>query len=552
MKNKLLTICLAFGISICGAQQTVGLLQVNGAEDGYELFAPIRADTTYLIDKCGRLIHQWASPNNPGMSVYLLPDGSLLRSANVPNAVFRGNGAQGGAIEKYDWDNNLTWSYTISSDTETQNHDIYPLDNGNILVVIWEAIDSSVAIAAGKNPALLQSIIYSAKIEELQPVGSHQANIVWQWRLWDHLVQDFDASKSNYGVVADHPELMDLNYTDSAIAAKDWIHPNAVTYNATLDQIILSAHNTSELWILDHSTTTAQAQTHTGGAHGKGGDFLYRWGNPRVYGRGTTNDQVFYTQHNPGWIPAGYPHANSIIVFNNGLKRPGGNASSVDIFTPPVDSNGNYALQSGLAYGPTGTLWSYEATPASSFFGNVMGGAQPLSNGNVIVCEGPAGNFFEIDSNKNVLWRYVNPVNGDTAVTQGTVVANNGVFRCTQYDAGYAAFSGKTLTPLGHIELNPILTACDTVTINSIMEAGNVADVLIYPNPANNKVTIKLGSNKGQAFYSLKDILGQTILRGESNDPVFEISLPAFAPGIYIINIESGSWKVQKNIIVNK
>ena len=552
MRNLLLTVTLAFLICNCGAQATIGLLQANSAEDGYELFAPIKADTTYLIDKCGRLVHQWASPNNPGMSVYLLPDGSLLRSANVVNAVFRGNGEQGGAIEKYDWDNNLTWSYTISSDTETQNHDIYPLDNGNILVVIWEAIDSSLAIAAGKNRALLLPILYSAKIEELQPVGTHQANIVWQWRLWDHLIQDFDSTKSNYGVVADHPELVNLNYTDTNIAAKDWIHPNAVTYNATLDQIILSSHNTSELWILDHSTTTAQAKTHTGGAHGKGGDLLYRWGNPRVYGRGTTNDQVFYTQHNPSWIPAGYPHANSIIVFNNGLKRPGGNASSVDIFTPPVDSNGDYTLLAGHAYGPASTLWSYKATPPSSFFGLVMGGAQLLPNGNVIVCEGPQGNFFEIDSNKNVLWRYVNPVSGDSAVAQGTTITNSGVFRCTQYDASYSAFSGKTLAPLGHIELNPILTACDSSAVNSVKEPSRSNGIVIYPNPTSDRITLELGPNYSTATYTISNLLGQVVRSGVVNASGSEILVQDLVTGLYLVNIEIGNQVVQKKIIVNR
>jgi hypothetical protein len=54
------------------AQATVGLLRANSAEDGYILFAPIQSDTTYLIDKCGRLVHQWGSANTPGMSAYPL------------------------------------------------------------------------------------------------------------------------------------------------------------------------------------------------------------------------------------------------------------------------------------------------------------------------------------------------------------------------------------------------------------------------------------------------------------------------------------------------
>jgi hypothetical protein len=37
------------------------------------------------------------------------------------------------------------------------------------------------------------------------------------------------------------------------------------------------------LWVIDHQTTTAQAASHTGGRYNKGGDLLYRWGNPQTY-----------------------------------------------------------------------------------------------------------------------------------------------------------------------------------------------------------------------------------------------------------------------------
>ena len=45
---------------------TVGLfLNEPEAYDGYTLFAPMRAASTYLIDNQGRLVHSWESePNN--------------------------------------------------------------------------------------------------------------------------------------------------------------------------------------------------------------------------------------------------------------------------------------------------------------------------------------------------------------------------------------------------------------------------------------------------------------------------------------------------------
>ena len=60
------------------------------------------------------------------------------------------------------------------------------------------------------------------------------------------------------------------------------MHCNGLDYNSALDQIALSCRGMNEVYIIDHSTTTEEAVGHTGGNAGKGGDILYRWGNPSV------------------------------------------------------------------------------------------------------------------------------------------------------------------------------------------------------------------------------------------------------------------------------
>ena len=273
-------------------------------------------------------------------------------------------------------------------------------------------------------------------------------------------MQDHDSTKANYGEVAAHPELVDINFAESSLgggpggppptakaaapapeknkdaakkaeAAKlkslgyvgsptqrsqrvnpDWTHVNSIDYNAELDQIALSIHEFSEFWIIDHSTTTAEAASHKGGRSGKGGDLLYRWGNPRLYRAGTKADQTLFAQHNANWIRPGLPGAGHMLVFNNGARRPDGSYSSVDELELPVDSQGHYALEPGKAFGPKKATWSYAAPKKTDFFATFISGTHRLPNGNTMICSGPNGTLFEVTPQKEIVWKYINPVKG--------------------------------------------------------------------------------------------------------------------------------------------
>ena len=253
--------------------ETVGLLAFEpGRSPGYTLFAPNSSRNTYLIDNCGYLIHEWENENFPELSVYLLEDGSLLK-------------AMPGAIEKRSWDGELLWLYDLEVHG-WNHHDIEPLPNGNVLVIITEEFSGNEAIANGRNPDSLDDEFGVDAIFEIQQTGLESGEVVWKWSFWDHLIQDFDPSKENYGELADHPRRLDINYDDLG-EPWDWLHCNGIDYNAEFDQIIISSRHTSELYIIDHSTTTQEAASSTGGDAGFGGDFLWRWGNNKVFDKGT-------------------------------------------------------------------------------------------------------------------------------------------------------------------------------------------------------------------------------------------------------------------------
>ena len=406
MKNTLINFCLTLFIaSTLNSQTTVGLIQHNPGtlDDGFVLFAPTRSNTTYLIDKCGKKVKSWTSTYNPGLSCYLLSDGTLLRTGVVQSQSFNAGG-HGGVIEKIDWNGNVIWTYFISDATNWQHHDVKALPNGNILVIAWESKTNTQAIAKGRNPLLVPTTLWSEQILEIQPTGATGGNIVWEWHLWDHLIQDFDNTKPDFGAVNTNPQLLNINYKATA-ASSDWIHLNSIDYNVALDQILVSSRVLNEIWIIDHSTSSTEAASHTGGNSGKGGDFLYRWGNPLAYNTGTSTQ--FFGQHNAQWIQTGLPYENQIMVFNNGNGRTGGNYSTIEIINPPVDG---FNYTSSLPYLPASTSWIYNDGNPNNFYAQLTSGCQQLSNGNVLFCNGPKGTFKEISASGTILWEYINPV----------------------------------------------------------------------------------------------------------------------------------------------
>jgi|JI9StandDraft_1071089.scaffolds.fasta_scaffold20991_3 hypothetical protein len=546
-KIHLLSISLLFSMTSIG--QTVGLLQHDqeSLDDGYVLFAPMGSNNTYLIDKCGKLAKTWGSAYRPGISVYLMPDGRLLRPGIIDNATFNAGG-RGGIIEIIDWDGTVSWSYTLSSNMICQHHDVRALPNGNILAIVWESKTQDEAVAQGRDPALVSDLLWSEAILEIQPTGATTGEVVWEWHLWDHLVQTFDATKPNFGEVADHAELVDLNFNASAVQS-DWIHLNSVDYNPDLDQVLVSAHAFDEIWIIDHSTNTAEAAEHTGGNAGHGGDLLYRWGNPATYGHGSASDQVLYGQHNARWIENGLPYAGDIMLFNNGSGRPDGNYSTVEVIKPPMDEMGYSSL---LPYGPTAPVWLWNDGNPHSLFAQNISGAQQLSNGNVLVTNGPIGNFIEVDALGPRVWSYVNPVAGNAVLAQNAEPVMNAVFRSSFYPSSYTGFTNHVLVAEHTIEdINPVSDACALTT--AIGEAQRDGDPSIFPNPASDRITINFDpALMGLARIQVFNSLGQCVITTTVPALGTQLSLPVgqLENGLYVVKIEGQGTHAERTLCV--
>ena len=498
MYKLLLPLVSFFTFTAVTAQNTVGLLSYDPTQtfEGYNLMFPHDQPNVFLLDNCGEIVHSWEDEENfrPGNTVYLREDGSLIKAKRdamvVNDAIWAGGGGE--TIEIRDWENNLTWSYTLNDSLRRLHHDVAPMPNGNILMVAWELKTEEEALEAGRDPAkLAQGKLWPDYIIEVNPTTDE---IVWEWHAWDHLVQDFDSTKSNYGVVSENPRRIDLNY-DTSEGDPDWMHSNAIDYNPFLDQIMLCVPTFNEIWIIDHTTTTAEAASSRGGFSGRGGDLMFRWGNPAAYQRGTEEDQQLFYPHDAHWvddfIDVSLPAYDKIAVFNN---RVGENYSTVNLIQPNWNMYGWIYISISGTYLPTTFDQTITHPDTTQLFSTGLSSVQFLGNGNTLICSGRFGYSFELTPDNEIVWEYKTPFQGQNRATQGDSLGlnDNLTFRLDRYPIDFDAFTGRELSSKGWIELEPNTTFCDQITTNLPLGIPPSA-IRTFPNPAQDFITGRMG-----------------------------------------------------------
>jgi hypothetical protein len=451
----------------------------EGLADGYVMFAVTNSPFVYLVNRKGEVVHQWKG-NYDAFNAYLQNDGSILQGAVDPDFPVFGEGGPYGRIQKINWSGKMLWDFEYATDQYIVHHDFAVLPNGNILAIAYEIKSYEDAISRGRKPELtVADGPWLEKIIEIEPHGKQGGTIVWEWHLWDHLIQDNDATKANYGNPKDHPELMDFNlghHLEPAISEDSLdilkekgmadrnttignmgsgiFHFNAIKYHAGLDQIVVSSPSVNEIYIIDHSTTTQEASSHRGGKYGKGGDFLYRWGNPKNYQMGDSTNQKLFGQHDVRWIEDGKPGAGNLTVFNNDMsgRKDSMNYSAVYEITPPVNEKGSYVFEAGKPFGPENLTWVYVASDTISFWSSFISGAHRMDNGNTFINEGARGRFFEVTPKGEIVWEFLNPYRGEIRKPNGDpndiMPMTYFEFRSTFIPADHPAFAGKELKPL--------------------------------------------------------------------------------------------------------
>ncbi len=552
----LLLTCLA-----CPAQaqvRTVGIFQHDEASfGGYTLLESLTHPSTYLINKYGDVVNHWAHDQIIGAAVRLLANGNLLRASATPES-WVVQGGQGGRLQEIAWDGTVLWQYDYVTPKVMLHHDIVPMPSGNVLTTAWERLNAAELAAVGYDTTGLtaDTVLWSERIVEFRPIPPDSAEIIWEWNATDHLVQDFDPAKPNYGEVKDYPWRINVNTG----AGGSWLHFNGLDYNENLNLIMVSAGNFSEVWVINRKTTTAEAQ-------GAKGDLLYRFGNPEMYAAGDSTDRLLYFNHSPHWIGNGLPGYGNILVFDNGRFRPDPQYSTVLELVLPyyIDYDGNVFFNIGTdgAYEPPIEVWRY--SDSGNLFSLITSGMQRLPNGNTMILEGMTGRIFEIDTNEAKVWEYVNPVvrTGPLARDEPipTFVPNdpnprpilqNAVFRVYRYAPDYPGLQGKDLSSKGPIEL-PALAADGTNALP--------ADIALdqnYPNPFNPATRISFTLDRPHHVHlAVYDLLGREVAvilndYREAGQHEAAFSAQGLASGIYLYRLEAAGAVVQKRMVLAK
>jgi hypothetical protein len=566
------------------------------AYNGYTLFAA--KGKTYLIDMEGYVVHQWNIGTNPR----LLDNGDLLDATKSDPSGF-------GGFRELDWNGNSVWEYTETRTTYFPHHDWTRIFNKKLnayttLYIANKNITRDQAIAAGADPA--GGSYNDAQMDAIVEVDM-SGNIVWEWWFFNHVIQDFDSTKSNYvgaaKTITDYPGKININMPGKPLK-KDWLHCNSIDYHDSLGHIVINSVH-GEFYIIDHDRTFLAGDP-TGSialAATTVGDFLYRFGDPARYDQGdppsilpdwtasTTGNKQIGGSHDVHWIKPGLPGAGNIQIFNNGeylFERvsqsyifelnPYFNAAKVNTgsyVNPPaagyytwIYPNKDAMKQNKLISNQV--VWIYCSRNDQNFFSTIGGSEQRFPNGNTLICSDAQGHLFEVTygdapNQPQVVWEYLNPVTEDgiKQIITDQYPMYNSVFRAYRYTADNPALKGKTLsrtqtitgkTPQ-YLKPGDLLTALGSQATTTPQELALLQN---YPNPFNPTTTIRYGlSKRSQITLTVFNTLGQelaTLIQGEQEAGYHEVKFDAstFASGVYIYRLRADDGVQTKKLILLK
>lgn len=292
------------------------------------------------------------------------------------------------ALKELDWGGKIVWEYK----NEWMHHDFEPLPNGNVAVIEWEKLAPGFVarIQGGIAGSEFYGNMYSDAIREVDRSG----RTVWSWSLKDHLNPDDPINSIPPGYQRNvWTNLDNIVYVEKNPINDKPAYLASVNY---LDSIIL----------IDQES----------------GKILWRWGMGVLGGQHSVDLTV----------------NDTVITFDTGAYRPHFEASRgirPGTYTVPFPRVLEIDLKSGGR-----TLHDFSQNPfilsRAVFQTPINGGAEALSNGNILVSAGIRGRVFEISGKTHkVVWDFINPF-GFSSDEWPTVVENS-LYSAFRYPKDY-------------------------------------------------------------------------------------------------------------------
>jgi hypothetical protein len=556
------------------------------AQNGYTLFAA--SGKSYLIDMEGYIVKQWNIGTNPR----LLDNGNILDATKSDPSGF-------GGFQELDWNGNSVWTYTEKRSNYFPHHDWTRIYNKKLkayttLYIANKNVPRDSVLAAGANPASgSYNDVQMDAIVEVDSTGT----VVWEWWFFNHIIQDFDATKPNYvgtgKTVANYPNKININMTGNPLKS-DWLHCNSIDYNDSLGQIVTNSVQ-GEFYIIDHDNTFIEGNP-AGSialAASSAGDFLYRFGDPARYNQGTspttssTGNKQIGGSHDVHWIRPGLPGAGNIQIFNNGeylVERvsqsyifevnPYYNSSKVNTgayVNPPAAGYYTWTYPNKDAMKANKSIsnqvvWIYASKNDQNFYSTIGGSEQRLPNGNTLICSDTQGHLFEVTAGDTaIVWEYINPVTKDgikTVITDQYPMYNS-VFRAYRYTSDHPALKGRTLSRTKTItgKTPQYFKPSDLLTGAGSSETTMPQELVLhqnYPNPFNPSTAISFALPRTDyTTLEVYNLLGQRVAviysgllsAGEHTIQWQPKDLPS---GMYLYRLQSGSLQQVRKLVYTK
>ncbi len=418
-------------------------------------------------------------PNTPHL-IIMNNDASVVFSRQMGGQIFDFNMQPNGRFtyfsrvrgKYFELDSNyvLSDSFYTGNGYLTDIHELRVLPNRHALLMSYDkqVVDMSLLYPGGNPNALVTGLI----VQEID----EDKNVVFQWRSWDHI------------------PILDATHEDFTAEEIDYIHGNALELDND-GNILLSSRHLDEITKINRST----------------GDIIWRMGGKKNEFQFPNDIFRFSHQHGIRRLQNG-----NIILFDNG-----------NYHTPQVSRAVEYILDETNKIATM--VWEYKNTP--SIYGNAMGFAQRLENGNTLISWGST----------NPTLTEVKP-DGSKALE---ISFSTGVF---SYRAFKYNFGGNVTV------IHPVS--------NEIPSSYALSQN--YPNPFNPVTKIKFsipslknGSQSIASELAIYDALGKelrVLLNEELKPGSYEIDFDGsgLASGIYFYRLRSGEFNDMKKMVLVK